>query len=566
MGRRARKMEGFSLKSRAIAFAFSMGAVAFILAILAGADAQLDGQALTRAVIVALIFGVMAWAVGEHTIAGVAISVDAATERVIAAAQGDLSTPTPTAVGEALPDLSLALDGLFHQVRANLESVHALAMFDPVTSLPNRTSFRRDVERLIRTLPDSVQSALIFIDLDHFKSVNDTLGHAHGDQLLGMVANRLRTVARAETARRGEGAIDAVVGRLAGDEFTVFFPQVEDEAMVTRTARGLLAALTEPFDLAGHRVEVGASIGIAMRVRDGRSLTALMRAADVAMYNAKARGRSQFQFYTEEMAEKLADRTRLETDLRAAVERDEFTLVFQPQVSLATGQVVSAEALLRWNHPVDGLRMPGSFIATAEETGLIYTIGDWAIEAAAKTLARWPTLGLDHRMSVNLSPRQIARADFFPRLRAALEKHRAPLDMLEIEITETVAMECGDVVLREIAALRAQGAVVAIDDFGAGYSNLARLRQLPVDRIKLDRSLVVDIVTDPVARTILQAVIGLVHGLGCAAVAEGVEDTAQMDVLRVMGCDEVQGFLIATPMCEADYVDWTKVKRSALAG
>jgi diguanylate cyclase len=565
-GRRARAMEGFSLKSRAISFAFSMGAVAFILAILAGADANLDAQALTRAVIVALIFGVMAWAVGEHTIAGVATSVDAATERVIAAAQGDLSTPTPGAVGEALPDLSLALDGLFHQVRSNLESVHALAMFDPVTSLPNRTSFRRDVERLIRTLPDTVQSALIFIDLDHFKAVNDTLGHAHGDQLLGMVANRLRTVARAETARRGDGVIDAVVGRLAGDEFTIFFPQVEDEAMVTRMARGLLAALTEPFELSGHRVDVGASIGIAMRVRDGRSLTALMRAADVAMYNAKARGRGQFQFYTEEMAEKLADRTRLETDLRAAVERDEFTLVFQPQVTLATGQVLSAEALLRWNHPTDGLRMPGSFIGAAEETGLIYAIGDWAMENAAKTLARWPMLGLDHRLSVNLSPRQVARADFFPKLRAALERHQAPLDMLEIEITETIAMECGEVVLREIAALRAQGALVAIDDFGAGYSNLARLRQLPVDKIKLDRSLVVDIATDAEARTILQAVIGLVHGLGCTAVAEGVEDAAQMDVLRVMGCDAVQGFLIATPMCEADYVDWSKVERSALAG
>lgn len=559
-------MEGFTLKSRAMSFAFSMGAVAFILAVLAGADARFDGESLMRAVVVALIFGVMAWAVGEHTLAGVATSVDAATERVIAASQGDLSTPTPGAVGDTLPDLSIALDGLFHQVRSNLESIHALAMYDPVTSLPNRTSFRRDAERVLRTLPANGEAALIFIDLDHFKAVNDTLGHAHGDQLLGMVANRLRTVARAEVARRSDGAMDAIVGRLAGDEFTIFLPQVDDDAAVTRAARGLLAALTEPFELSGHRIEVGASLGIAMRSRHGRSLTALMRAADVAMYNAKARGRGQFQFYTDEMGEKLADRTRLESDLRSAVERDEFVLAFQPQISLGDGSIIAAEALLRWNHPVDGLRLPGSFIGAAEENGMIYAIGDWAVEAAASTLARWPKLGLAHRMAVNLSPRQIARADFFPRLREALDRYHAPLDMLEVEITETVAMECGDVVLREIAALRAQGAVVTIDDFGAGYSNLARLRQLPVDRIKLDRSLVVDIAFDGEARTIAQAVIGLVHGLGCTAVAEGVEDPNQIEVLRVMGCDAVQGFHIAPPMSEADYVAWNRTARSALTG
>ena len=559
-------MEGFSLKARAISFAFAMGATAFILAVLAGADAGHDAEALTRAVIVALVFGTMAWAVGEHTLSGVAGSIDAATERVIAAAQGDLATPTPKTVGEALPELSLALDGLFHQVRSNLESVHALAMFDPVTSLPNRTSFRRDAERLLRTLGDTEASALFFIDLDNFKNVNDTLGHAHGDQLLGMVANRLRTVTRAETARRGDGAIDAVVGRLAGDEFTILFPQVEDQSTVIRMARGLLAALTEPFELAGHRLEVGASIGIAMRPHHGRNLTALMRAADVAMYNAKAQGRGQFQFYSDELAERLADKTRLESDLRAALERDEFAMVFQPQVALDSGAMIAAEALLRWNHPIDGLRMPGSFLGAAEECGLIYAIGDWVIEASAKVLARWPSFGLDNRMSINLSPRQIARADFFPKMREALARYEAPLDRLVIEITETVAMECGDVVLREIADLRAKGARISIDDFGAGYSNLARLRQMPIDQIKLDRSLVADIATDAEARTIAQAVIGLIHGLGCTAVAEGVEDEAQIDVLRVMGCDAIQGFAIATPMSEADLIAWGQPERVALAG
>ncbi len=553
-------MEEFSLKSRAVSFAFCIGAVAFILAVLAGVNGGHDTAVIIRAVIVAMICGVMAWAAGERALSTVADSVDAATARLVSAAQGDLSTPTPHSVGEQLPELSHAIDGLFHQVRANLESVHALAMFDPVTSLPNRTSFRRDVERVIRVLPDGTTSALIFIDLDQFKAVNDTLGHAHGDQLLAMVANRLRTVTRADVARRGDGAMDAIVGRLAGDEFTIFFPQIENVANVARIARGLLAALMEPFDLAGHHVEVGASHGVALRPDHGQSLTTLMRAADVAMYHAKDMGRAQFQFYTDALAEKVADRSRLEIDLRAAVERDELTYVLQPQILIDSGEVVAAEALLRWNHPVDGLRLPGTFIAAAEESGLIYELGDWGIDAAAKMLARWPAFGLTHRLSINLSPRHIARADFFPKLRAALARNSAPISMLEVEISETVAMECGEAVMRELAALRVLGATVAIDDFGAGYSNLAQLRQMPVDRIKLDRSLIVDIATSKEAREIVQAVIGLIHGLGCAAVAEGVEQEAQIDVLRVMGCDAIQGFAIATPMTEADYVEWTKTR------
>lgn len=551
------RMEAFALKSRAISFAVCVGGAALVLAVLAGLDDWHDTGALIRASIGAFLAGGMAWAVAERASANVAVAVDAATARVVSAAQGDLSTPTSKDVGGQLPALSQALDGLFHQVRANLESVHALAMFDPVTSLPNRLSFRRDVERLLLTLPATQSSALVFIDLDQFKLVNDTLGHAHGDQLLAMVANRLRIVTRAEVRRHGDGAGDAMVGRLAGDEFTIFFPQVDDVASATRICSDLLAALMEPFNLAGHPVEVGASLGVAMRPQNGQTLTALMRAADVAMYHAKDQGRAQFQFYTDALGEQLAHRTKLESDLRAAVDRDELTYVLQPQVSAESGEVVAAEALLRWNHPTDGLRMPGTFIAAAEESGLIYELGDWGMQAAAKALARWPALGLNHRLSINLSPRQISRADFFPKLHNALAVHGAPIAMLEVELSETVAMECGEAVITELAALRKLGATVTIDDFGAGYSNIARLRRMPIDRIKLHRSLVVDVATNVEARMIAQAVIGLIRGLGCVAVASGVEDDAQIDVLRIMGCDAVQGFAIAAPMAETDYVTWT---------
>lgn len=557
-------MEAIPLKSRAIAFAFCIGAVAFILAMLAGAEGRYDAALLSRGVIVALVCGVMSWAAAEHSIAGIAEAVDAASARISEGAQGDLSTPTPPQVAEALPELAVALDGMFRQVRANLDSVHAMAMFDPVTSLSNRTNFRREADRMLRNMPDERVAALFFIDLDNFKTVNDTLGHAQGDQLLAMVANRLRAICGAEAARRAGS--DALVGRLAGDEFTLLFPEIDGEAGASRIARALLAALSEPFDLAGHSIEVGASIGVALRPGHGFTLTAMMRAADVAMYHAKACGRGQYQFYSDALGERLAGRARLENDLRAAIQREEFALLVQPQVSLRDGRIVAGEALLRWDRPGEGLVRPEAFLAAAEDSGLIIEIGDWAIDAVAKMAGEWSAAGLTQRLAVNLSPRQIGRADFFPRLRAALKSHAVSPRIFEFELTETLASDVGDNVLVELAALRGEGAIMTIDDFGAGRTNLSRLRTFPVDRIKIDHGLIAEIATDAAARTIVQSIVGLVHGLGCEAVAEGVEGEAELEMLRVMGCDAVQGYAIAHPMPAADYAAWNTVARSSLAG
>jgi diguanylate cyclase (GGDEF)-like protein len=558
-------MEGVTLKSRAIAFAACIGATAFILALLATADAGFEGAAITRALIVAIICGVMSWASAERSIAGVAESVDAAGTRIVAAAQGDLTSPTPPEVGKALPELSLALDSLFRQVRANLDSVHALAMFDPVTSLTNRTNFRREADRILRALPFESECALFFLDLDNFKAVNDTYGHAQGDQLLAMVANRLRVVADAE-GLRAPTASPPLVGRLAGDEFTILFSQVNGIAGATRIARGLLAVMTEPFDLAGHTLDVGASIGVAMRPAAGHALTALMRAADVAMYHAKASGRAQFQFYSDALAARLADRTRLENDLRLAVERDELAVALQPQISLLDGSIVAAEALLRWNHPVDGMRTPETFIAAAEESGIIFEVGNWSIDACGRMAAAWAKAGVPYRLAVNLSPRQINRADFFPRLHRAMEQQNISPHMLEFEISEALAMSCGEVVLEEIARLRQMGARIALDDFGAGFSSLTRLQHLPIDRVKIDGTLIADIATHNEARTIVQSIVGLAHGLGYEVVAEGVETLAQIEVLRIMGCDAAQGFAIAHPMSESEFLAWGQADRHALAG
>ncbi len=549
-------MEGISLKSRAIAFAFCVGAVAFILALIAGAGAGMSAADISRALIVAIVCAVMSWASAERSVASVAESVDAAIERLSQAAHGDLVSPTPDAVSENLPDLANALDGLLSQVRLNLDSVHTLAMFDPVTALANRTNFRREVGRVLRELPDDTLSALLFIDLDSFKAVNDGLGHAQGDQLLAKVANRLRAVVENDPGRPGRFARDPLIGRLAGDEFTIFFPQIADRDEAERLARRVLYAIAEPFDLAGQEAQISASIGVALRPAHGRALTDLMRAADVAMYHAKESGRGQAKVFSETLAERLADNVQLETDLRLALDRDEFALLYQPQIDLKSGRMIAAEALLRWEHPARGTQAPDSFIGRAEECGLIHEIGEWAIDAVAAALARWDAAGFEQRLAVNVSPRQIARPEFFARVREAMTRSAAPARLLELEITETLAMHCGDAVLAEIARLRAEGATVAVDDFGTGFSNLSRLRELPIDRVKIDRSLIADIIDSERARTLVHSVIGLIHGLGYEVVAEGVEHPSQRTMLAAMGCDIIQGYAIARPMTEAALMDW----------
>jgi diguanylate cyclase (GGDEF)-like protein len=479
----------------------------------------------------------------------------AAVDRLHAAALGDLDSPLPRALLRGTPLLAQSIDELFHKLRGNLESVHRLAMFDTVTGLANRPHFRRSAERMLESAPEDARAVLFFVDLDRFKAVNDTLGHAVGDVLLGMVANRLRAVGdQCAAFNHGETPL---IGRLAGDEFTLFFADLPDPAARERVGQKVLEALSEPFDLAGQQVSIGASIGLALHPDHGLTLHDLMGAADAAMYQAKTQGRGRVETFSDGLAAQMIARARLETELRAAIERDEFALVFQPQVSAGSGAIVGAEALLRWQHP-DGTKLPGMFLQRAEETGLIVEIGDWVVATVANTIARWARLGIEQRLAVNVSQRQIDHATFFRHLRAAMLAAKAPARLLELEISETLAMHCSEDVLRAIAALRSVGATVAVDDFGTGYSNLARLRRLPIDRVKLDRSMIEQVATNPEARAIAQAVIGLIHGLGCEAVAEGIESEAQAAVLRVIGCDVLQGYAIGAPMGEADFLAWVQ--------
>ena len=481
-------------------------------------------------------------------------ALTALADRLLAVESGDYASPAPTLLKQTNPKLAAAVETLFDEVRSSIEHAHALGMYDPVTSLPNRLHFRAEADKLLSQCGKS-SSAMLFVDLDRFKSVNDCLGHARGDQLLVMVANRLRVVVTAELG--DNGAPRPLLARLAGDEFTMFFPRIESVAEVEMLARRIALAIAEPFELQGHSIDIGASIGVAVSPDHGLTVESLMRAADLAMYRAKQRGGGQHFLFCESLAQEHQTRTEIETALTDAVPRGQLRLALQPQVSLSTGEVTGAEALVRWHHPRDGIRPPATFIPIAEQTGIIAEIGDWVIAEAAATLAGWQRDGINRRLAFNVSPRQLDRVDFYSRLRTAFADQSVPLSMIELEFTETAAMQCAEADLAEIAALRAEGASIAIDDFGTGYSNIARLRAMPLDRVKLDPSLIVDIESDEKARTVVQAVIALIKGVGCEVVAEAVESVAQADILRAMGCHTVQGFVFAEPMYQLEYEAWT---------
>jgi diguanylate cyclase (GGDEF)-like protein len=483
----------------------------------------------------------------------------ALSERLLAVEDGDLTSPAPAAVQENMPKLAAAVDSLFAEVRASIENAHALGMYDPVTSLPNRLHFRSEADKLMSEVVEGSKTAMLFVDLDRFKMVNDSLGHARGDQLLIMVANRLRVVVNAEYA--GSAHSRPLLARLAGDEFTIFFPEVGSVAEIERSARRIVLAVAEPFELCSHSVDIGASIGIAISPDHGTSIEALMRAADIAMYHAKSSGGGQHCLFDGKLAAQHQERVDTEKALTEAVQRGEFVLAFQPQMSLVTGEVAGAEALLRWNHPREGLRLPSTFIPVAERTGLIAEIGEWVVGEVAATLGNWIRQGFDGRLAFNISPRQVERPDFFAKLRQTFSDAGVPLSVIELEFTESAAMEVSATVLEEIAALRADGARIAIDDFGTGYSNLARLRSMPLDRVKLDPSLIADIESSEKARVIVQAVVQLIKGVDCEIVAEAVETVAQADILRAMGCDTVQGYIFAAPMFEEEFLAWTNNAR-----
>jgi diguanylate cyclase len=543
-----------NFRERAIAFAAGAGAVVLILALLAtGVAEMLDtgggaarGQAL-NAILLSVLAAAVTGVATRRALEPVAQALDSVLVALRDAASGELRIGFGTVAETMLPHLVASLEVLLKRVRSSIDNSQRLALHDPVTDLPNRVHFRRIVETHIAGA--TARGALLFIDLDRFKTVNDSLGHAQGDALLGMFAARMRVLLSISND-------ETVLARLAGDEFTVLLPHVASPDEAARVARRILRALEEPFELAGQSVVINASIGVACLPKDGEDYDTLMRNADTAMYHAKALGRNQHHAYSTELNKAARDRLQLDAQLREALQRRQFELFFQPQVNAETGTLVSAEALLRWRHPKHGVQAPGHFIDVAEESGLIVDIGRWVIEEAMRTAARWESNGFDCRLSCNVSPRQIARPDFVSHVRQCLEAYGATPQRLELEITESLVMSNDAATIDKIAQLRALGLSIAIDDFGTGYSNLARLKKLPIDRLKIDRSLIQDVAFSADARTIVNAIVSLSHGLGYDCVAEGVETPLQADILGVIGCELLQGYSIAKPIPEAEFTAW----------
>jgi diguanylate cyclase (GGDEF)-like protein/PAS domain S-box-containing protein len=420
------------------------------------------------------------------------------------------------------------------------EHMSALVYRDPLTGLPNRRLFDDRLQiALAQAHRYRHRLAVIFVDLDRFKQVNDTLGHAAGDELLKAVAGRL-----AACVREGD-----TVARLAGDEFTLLLPGIHYAEDVSVVSRKLTEALRRPFRIDGHDVRTTASGGVSLFPEDGEDAESLLRSADTAMYRAKERGRDNFQLFSPAMAEKALERRSLEQSLRQALEKREMTLHYQPCLELATGRVAGVEALLRWQRPELGVVLPKDFIALADFTGVILSVGPWVLETACRQAQAWRRRGSRRlRMMVNLSAYELQQEDLVIHVEKALAASGLEPDALHIEVPEGYAMQNLDRAVETLRALRSVGVHLAIDGFGAGFSSLAHLRRLPIDALKIDLAFVRGATSDPDDASVVTAVIAVAHSLGLRVVALGVETEAQVALLRSLRCDEVQGFLWSPPV------------------
>jgi diguanylate cyclase (GGDEF)-like protein len=427
--------------------------------------------------------------------------------------------------------------------KASEQAAH-LAYYDTLTQLANRNLFHEHLRlAMARTRGTGLGVAVFVLDLDRFKSINDSLGHRRGDRMLRLVGERLRG-----SLRPGD-----TVARLGGDEFAVLLPAVAAERDMVRLGEKILESLRRPFSLDGREIVTTASLGVSRYPEDGTSAEALLRKADVAMYQAKSLGRDGLQVYTAAMDAHALDRLSLENDLRKALAAGELTLFYQPQLDAATGQVAGVEALVRWQHPERGLLMPGDFLWIAEASGLSHPLDRWVLTTACRQVREWHDEGVPlPRLAVNLSARPFQRPDLVERVKDVLWETGLSSSCLELEITETLAMQNAEESLTTLRGLKELGVRIAIDDFGTGYSSLSYLRNFPIDTLKIDASFIRSLTEDSSSLEIASAVIALAHSLGIRVVAEGVEREQQWQLLCQRGCDEVQGYFFSVPLPAAE--------------
>lgn len=450
---------------------------------------------------------------------------------------------------QGLPTHTIALFVDISDRKAQEERIRHLAHHDALTGLPNRLLFD---ERLHMSLQQAerhkTRGALMFIDLDRFKNINDSLGHAVGDALLCSVAARL-----VDSVRAGD-----TVCRQGGDEFVIVLHDIADEQEVVHVVEGrLIPLIRKTHSVSGVEIHTSCSIGVTIFPDDGNDIETLMRNADAAMYVAKSDGRNNFKFFSEEMNRNALERMHIENSLHRALEEKQFELYLQPVICADTGELMAAEALIRWHHPAMGLMPPTTFIPVAEQSGQIVAIGSWVIEEACRLHARWSAAGLGELpVSVNVSAIQLQRGGFVDVVMAAIEMYQVPPHCLQLELTETLVMTGSQSTLDDLQRLKEAGVELSLDDFGTGYSSLSYLHRFPFNKLKIDRSFVCDMIEDPADLVITRTIITLGHSLGLRVVAEGVEHYEELKILRQAGCEEVQGYLISEPLPDWEFERW----------